>query len=123
MNWYLGVLKKYAVFNGRARRKEYWFFTLFNIIVAFVLGFADGMFGTFYPNAGIGLLGGLYALAVLIPGIAVMVRRLHDTNRSGWMALLLIIPLIGPIIIIVFMCLDSTPGENKFGPNPKESDA
>lgn len=69
MNWYLKVLKQYADFSGRARRKEYWMFVLFNIIFAFVLGFIDGLIGSFSPEAGIGVLGGLYSLAVFIPGL------------------------------------------------------
>ncbi len=77
MSWYLEVLKKYAVFDGRARRREYWMFFLFNVIIAFVLGFVEGIIG------GPGVLGLLYSLAVLVPGIAVSMRRLHDTGRSG----------------------------------------
>lgn len=119
MNWYLEVLKQYAVFNGRARRKEYWYFLLFNIIISIILGVIDGVVGSFSPETGIGLLGGIYALAVLIPGLAVSIRRLHDTNRSGWWLLLLLIPLIGPIVIIVFMATDSNPEENQYGANPK----
>ena len=82
MNWYLEVLKKYAVFGGRSRRKEYWYFFLFNILISIVLMIIDGLTGTLSLEAGMGLLGGIYALAVLIPGIAVTVRRLHDTNHS-----------------------------------------
>ncbi len=77
--------------------KEYWYFFLFNIIISIVLGFIDGVTGSFSPEAGMGLLGGIYMLAVLIPGIAVSVRRLHDTNRSGWWMLISLIPLIGAI--------------------------
>ncbi len=119
MNWYLEVLKKYAVFNGRARRKEYWYFFLFNIIISIVLGIIDGVTGSFSPEAGMGLLGGIYMLAVLIPGIAVSVRRLHDTNRSGWWLLILLIPLVGAIVLIVFLASDSKPEENQYGVNPK----
>jgi|SRR5690625_3294 len=119
MNWYLEVLKKYAVFSGRARRKEYWFFFLFNLIITFVLGFIDGFAGTFSVDAGIGLLGGIYALAVLLPGIAVSVRRLHDTERSGWWLLISLVPIIGFIVLLVFMVQDSTPGENRYGAHPK----
>ena len=119
MNWYLEVLKKYAVFSGRSRRKEYWMFVLFNIIVSIVLAIVDTMTGTMSAAYGIGLLGGIYSLLVLIPSIAVGVRRLHDTDRSGWWLLIALIPLIGAIILIVFFCIDSTPGENRFGPNPK----
>ena len=120
MNWYLEVLKKYAVFNGRARRKEYWMFVLFTIIINIVLGIIDGVVGTSGAVGTLGLLGGLYALAVLIPSIAVAVRRLHDTSRSGLWFLLILIPFIGAIVLIVFMAQDGTPGENQFGKNPKE---
>ena len=120
MNWYLKCLKQYADFNGRARRKEYWMFVLFNIIISFVLGLVDRLFGTFSSKAGIGILGVLYSLAVLIPGLAVTVRRLHDIGKSGWMILIGLIPFIGTIWFLVLMLLDSNPGENKYGPNPKE---
>ena len=113
MNWYLKVLKKYAVLSGRAQRKEYWMFFLFNFIIAFVLGFVEGLAG------GPGVLGSLYGLAVLIPGIAVSVRRLHDTNRSGWWVLISVVPLIGAIVLLIFMVEDSQPGDNRYGPNPK----
>jgi len=123
MNWYLEVLKKYAVFSGRARRKEYWYFVLFNIIISIVLAVIDGVTGSFSPEAGIGLLGGIYTLAVLIPGIAVAVRRLHDTERSGWWLLIALIPLIGAIVLLVFMVQDSKPEQNQYGANPKEATA
>ncbi|MBB6095335.1 uncharacterized membrane protein YhaH (DUF805 family) [Povalibacter uvarum] len=119
MNWYLDVLKKYAVFSGRARRKEYWFFFLFNFIASIVLAIVDSMLGTVNMTYGIGLLGCIYTLLVLIPGIAVGVRRLHDTDRSGWWLLIGLVPLIGVIVLIVFFVMDSTPGDNRFGPNPK----
>jgi uncharacterized membrane protein YhaH (DUF805 family) len=119
MNWYLKVLKQYADFSGRARRKEYWMFVLFNIIIAFVLGLIDGMTGMTATQAGIGLLGGIYSLFVLIPGIAVSVRRLHDIGKSGWMLLIVLIPVVGAIWMLVLMVLDSNPGENQYGPNPK----
>jgi uncharacterized membrane protein YhaH (DUF805 family) len=119
MNWYLEVLRKYAVFSGRARRKEYWMFFLFNLIISFLLGVIDGVMGTFSPEAGLGLLGGIYSLAVLIPSIAVTIRRLHDTGRTGWWFLLIFIPLIGAIVLLVFMVLDSEEGTNDYGPNPK----
>lgn len=118
MNWYLDVLKKYAVFNGRARRQEYWMFVLFNIIISVVLSIVDGMLGMSVAE-GVGLLGALYGLAVLLPGIGVSIRRLHDTNRSGWWLLIAFVPLIGFVVLLVFMVLDSTPGENRFGSNPK----
>lgn len=120
MKWYLDVLKNYAGFSGRARRKEYWMFTLFNIIISFVLGFVDGMIGSVNPTVGIGALGGIYSLAVLIPSLAVSVRRLHDVGKSGWMLLIALIPIIGAIWLLVLMVSDSKPEENQYGPNPKE---
>ena len=116
MNWYLDVLKKYAVFSGRARRKEYWMFALFNFIIAIVIGIIEGIIGT-------GFLGILYMLAVLIPCLAVSVRRLHDIDRTGWWVLIGLVPLIGAIVLIIFAVMDSTPGENQYGPNPKEATA
>jgi uncharacterized membrane protein YhaH (DUF805 family) len=113
MYWYLDVLKKYAVFNGRARRKEYWMFFLFNIIIAVVLGIVEGIVG------GPGVLGALYGLAVLLPGIGVSIRRLHDTDRSGWWLLIGLVPLIGAIVLLVFFVQDSQAAENQHGPNPK----
>ena len=120
MNWYLEVLKKYAVFSGRARRKEYWFFALFNVLISFVLGFIEVGMGL-VDKSGRGPLSGLYTLAILIPGIAVSVRRLHDTGRSGWWLLIALIPCVGAIILLVFMVQDSEPGPNQYGPNPKEA--
>lgn len=114
MNWYLKVLKQYAVFSGRARRTEYWMFFLFNLIIVFVLGFVEALVG------GPGVIGTLYSLAVLIPSIAVSVRRLHDTDRSGWWLLIALIPLIGTIVLLVFMVQDGKPGQNQYGANPKE---
>lgn len=120
MNWYIKVLKKYAVFSGRARRKEYWFFVLFNILISIVFSVIDVAVGSFSEGAAMGFLGGIYTLAVLIPSIAVGVRRLHDTDRSGWWFLIVLVPFVGGIIFLVFMVLDGKPGQNRFGPNPKE---
>ncbi|MEC9492142.1 DUF805 domain-containing protein [Flexistipes sp.] len=121
MNWYLEALKKYAVFSGRSRRKEYWYFFLFNLIIHFILIIIDTLTGTYNQEAGMGLLSTIYFFAVLLPGIAVSVRRLHDTNRRGWWILLSLIPIIGAIVLLIFMVQDSTPGENRFGSNPKEA--
>ncbi len=120
MNWYLAVLKKYAEFSGRSRRKEYWMFVLFNMIILLVLGFIDGAAGL-AGEMGVGPLYSLYGLAVLIPSIAVGVRRLHDTNRSGWWFLLVFVPFIGAIVLLVFFVQDSQAGDNQYGPNPKTS--
>ena len=113
MNYYIDCWKKYVEFSGRARRKEYWMFTLFNILAMIAAGVVDGIIGT------AGTIYGLYGLAALLPGLAVSVRRLHDTDRSGWWILIAFIPVVGAIILLVFTCLDSTPGENRFGANPK----
>ena len=121
MNWYLEVLKKYAVFSGRARRKEYWFFVLFNIIIALALTFIDFSTGLYDVESEVGLLGGLYSLAVLVPSIAVTIRRLHDTDRTGWWFLIAFVPIIGVIVLLVFTVFDSTPGDNQYGPNPKDA--
>ena len=110
MNWYLHVLKNFMEFGGRARRKEYWFFVLFNFIITVVLVVIDGVTGTASAAyGGFGVLSGIYTLAVLIPSIAVAIRRLHDTDRSGWWLLIVLVPLIGGIVFLVFMVLDSTP--------------
>ncbi len=118
MSWYLEVLKKYAVFDGRARRKEYWMFFLINLLISVVLIAIDSLIGTF-SQTGFGLPQGLYSLAVLIPSIAVTVRRLHDIGRTGWWILIGLIPVIGGIVLLIFMVLDSQPGVNQYGPNPK----
>jgi uncharacterized membrane protein YhaH (DUF805 family) len=119
LSWYLEALKKYAVFSGRSRRMEYWYFVLFNIIVGIVLAGIDALLGTFSSASNIGLLSGIYSLAVLIPSLAVTVRRLHDIDRTGWWILIGLVPLIGGIVLLVFALLDSTPGSNQYGPNPK----
>jgi len=124
MNYYLSVLKKYAVFDGRASRAEYWYFFLFNIIVSIILsilGKAIGVLNVTIGTAGseINILSAIYGLALFIPGLAVLVRRLHDVGKSGWMALISLIPLIGTIWILVLIIRDGTPGDNEYGPNPK----
>ncbi len=121
MSWYLAALKKYAVFSGRARRKEYWMFVLFYLIFTIVLGVIDSILGI--GEEGGGLLSGLFVLAMLIPSLAVTFRRLHDTDRSGWWLLIGFVPLIGSIVILVFMIQDSQPGENQYGTNPKATEA
>ena len=123
MNWYLECLRKYGVFGGRARRKEYWYFVLFNIIISIVLVFIDVETGSFSAEVGLGLLSGIYLLAVLIPSVAVTVRRLHDTDHSGWWFLISLIPIIGAIVLFVFTVQDSNAGENKYGPSPKAAEA
>jgi len=120
MHWYLDVLKsKYAQFSGRARRMEYWMFLVINVLVTIVLAIVDFTVGTFSATLGLGLLGGLYSLAVLIPSIAVTVRRLHDTDRSGWWLLIGLVPVIGFFVLLVFMFLEGTSGDNRHGTSPK----
>ncbi len=113
MNWYLKVFRQYADFSGRARRTEYWMFALFNIIIASVLMAIDLGLGTY------GALYSIYGLVVLIPGLAVAVRRLHDVGKSGWFLLVGLIPLIGAIWLLILMVTDSQIGPNKWGENPK----
>ena len=117
MNWYVDILKnKYAQFNGRAHREEFWMFALINFLICLGLAIIGHLIGLTF-------LQGLYSLAVLVPGLAVGARRLHDTGRSGWWQLLLLIPLIGLIIMIVFWVMESAPGDNMYGPNPRGSTA
>jgi uncharacterized membrane protein YhaH (DUF805 family) len=120
MNWYLKCLKQYADFSGRARRKEYWMFVLFNMIFAIVAMIIDNVVGTASPELGYGVFYGLYVLAVFIPGLAVAVRRLHDVGKSGWMFFIVLIPLVGAIWLLVLMVTDSQQGNNKWGKNLKE---
>ncbi len=112
MNYYLNALKKYAVFNGRMPRKEYWMFALFNLTIYIIFDILDKHLGTK------GTFTLLYSLAIIVPNIAAGVRRLHDINRSGWWMLYGIIPLLD-IVLIIFLVMDSQPGDNQYGPNPK----
>ncbi|EHM49525.1 MAG: DUF805 domain-containing protein [Yokenella regensburgei] len=118
MDWYLKVLKNYIGFGGRARRKEYWMFVLVSFILAAVISIIDRILGWEHSN-GEGVLTTIYGLLVLIPSWAVQFRRLHDTDRTAWWLLLLLIPIIGWIVILVFNCQSGTPGSNRFGPDPK----
>jgi uncharacterized membrane protein YhaH (DUF805 family) len=120
MNWYLDAWKNYFTFTGRSRRKAYWMFVLFNIIAAVLAGVLDSLLG-FAGENGYGPISGLYSLAVFIPGLALAIRRLHDTGRTGWWMLLGLIPLLGWIVLLIFFVTDSQPGANQYGPNPKES--
>ena len=120
MNWFLMALKNYVGFSGRSRRSEYWYFTLFYLVIAIVLSVLDGiLFGGSVDGKGTPVLSGLFMLAMLLPSIAVGIRRLHDTDRSGWWLLIGLVPLVGFIVLIVFFVQDSKPGDNRFGPNPK----
>ena len=114
MNWFLKVLKQYTDFNGRARRKEYWMYILFYAIFSYVAIMLDYLIGT------TSVFSGLYSLALLLPTLAVGVRRLHDIDKSGWMLLLGLIPIIGQIWLIVLFIQEGSPGSNEYGINPKE---
>jgi uncharacterized membrane protein YhaH (DUF805 family) len=118
VNWYLEVLKKYAVFSGRARRKEYWFFVLFNAIFAIAAMVLDNILGLAIEDVGYGPFYILYALATIVPGLAVSVRRLHDIGKSGWYILLAIIPCVGAIILLIFDLTPGDAGDNEYGPDP-----
>ncbi|MGW5275432.1 DUF805 domain-containing protein [Streptomyces sp. NPDC004044] len=113
MHWYLDVLKKYAVFSGRARRQEYWMYTLFTVIAIIIVAVLDAVLGT-QP-----IITAIYYVAVLLPTLGVYIRRLHDTGRSGWWVLFGIVPLVGPITLLVFTCLEGDRSENAYGPDPK----
>jgi uncharacterized membrane protein YhaH (DUF805 family) len=121
VNWYLEVLNKYAVFEGRARRMEYWMFNLISFIVSIAVGLGVGFVGALMglDRNVIMLLSFAYFVAVLIPSLAVSVRRMHDTGRSGWWLLIIVVPLLGAIVLLVFSVQDSEQGTNAYGRNPK----
>ncbi|WP_042011087.1 DUF805 domain-containing protein [Aeromonas fluvialis] len=118
MNWYISVLKQYAVFSGRARRTEYWMFVLCNVVVMLLLGMVDKLI-----SGDKEFISGIYSLAVLLPSLAVAARRLHDTDRSGWWLLLGLIPIIGTLVLIYFMVCNGQQGPNRFGDDPKAASA
>jgi uncharacterized membrane protein YhaH (DUF805 family) len=119
MEWYLEVLKKYAVFAGRARRKEYWFYTLFSVIISLFLTLVDKTLVSPNSEFGAGLLSIVYALGTLIPSLAVAVRRLHDTDHSAWWLLIVLVPIIGPLVLLYFFVQEGNPSQNEYGSNPK----
>lgn len=145
MEWMLMPWRRYADFSGRSRRKEYWMFALLNFIIFAVLYVimisvmgpsitetmmqAEVGMEPVQPPAGmmaglgiVDLIMGIYSLAVFVPSLAVTVRRFHDQDKSGWFVLLAFIPMVGGIVLLVFMCLEGTHGENRFGPDPKTAD-
>ena len=129
MNWMLLPYRRYFEFSGRSRRKEYWMFVLFQVLVSLAIGVVFGrtsymtgagmMTGNVMVQGPGGMVQNLFSLVSLIPGIAVSVRRLHDQDRSGWLLLLALIPFFGWFALLVFMCLEGTRGPNRFGPDPK----
>ena len=120
MEWYIKVIKSYSDFNGRSRRKEYWMFTLWNFIFALLAISLDYSFGIVYPSIGYGPLYIAYALFVLVPNIAVAIRRLHDTGKSGWMYLVAFIPIAGWIWLLILLIKEGDQGNNAYGEDPKE---
>ena len=132
MDWYLDAFRNYAVFTGRSRRAAFWFFQLFNAIVVFALVILASLLFALNGSEGLGVFGVLgfiiygvltiYGLAIILPALALSVRRLHDTDRSGWWYLLNFVPF-GNIVLLVFFILDSTPGQNQYGPNPKGAES
>jgi uncharacterized membrane protein YhaH (DUF805 family) len=113
MNSFLDAVRKYAEFSGRSGRREYWMFSMFFSLLVLALLIVDFMLGTYI------VLTGLFVLALMIPSVAVLVRRLHDTNRSGWWLLVQLIPFVGAFVLLILLCIDSTPGDNQYGPPPK----
>ena len=127
IEWGLMPLRRYADFSGRSRRKEYWLFVLLTLIVTIGVTLIGGiLFGSGDNQEAGGLLAlplmgllGLIWLALIVPSIAVQVRRFHDQDKSGWLVLLNLIPYLGALVVLVFMCLEGTRGPNRFGPDPK----
>lgn len=127
MKWYFQALRKYAVFRGRAGRKEWWMFGLIYLAVLFALKGIDILVGTFDSDSGLGLmrgfgvLSGLYVIGTIIPTIAVSVRRLHDTNRSGWWYFIIFIPLFGIAQLLLWMAQKGRSDDNRYGAPPQET--
>lgn len=126
MKWFLYVLKNYADFSGRARRKEYWMFTLFYIIFLVIAAILDNIFGLTFKiyntTLPYGVIYLVYCLALCIPSLAVLVRRLHDIGKSGWMMLISLIPVVGGIWLLILTCEDGVSGPNKYGEDPKKAE-
>jgi uncharacterized membrane protein YhaH (DUF805 family) len=118
MRWFVKCLQNYVTFSGRARRKEFWMFYLFYTIFGLVICFIQGLAGMEDP-----MLLGIYVLAMCLPAISVLVRRLHDIDKSGWWVWIAYVPVVGGIILLVFECMEGTKGTNRFGPDPKAVEA
>ena len=114
MNWFVGALQKYATFSGRARRQEFWMFMLFYVIFAVAAGVLDAILGTAFVS-------GLYSVALLVPYLAVAVRRLHDIDKSGAWIFISLIPIIGSIWFLILLATEGTRGSNNYGEDPKGS--
>ncbi len=118
MRWYLEVWQRYAEFSGRSCRMEYWMFALFSTIIAFVL-YVPGLLPQSQGSVLMLFFYAAYGLAALVPSFAVTIRRLHDTNRSGWWILIALVPIAGSLVLLVFLAIDGTRGSNRYGPDPK----
>lgn len=119
MSWYFKVLKKYAVFKGRACRREYWMFMLVNFVIYLVIGIIEGVVDSIV-EIDISIISLLYSFAILIPSIAVLVRRLHDTNHSGWWYFIIFVPF-GIIALLVLTIQIGQSGRNRYGLSPKRN--
>lgn len=119
MNYYLSVLKNYVTFTGRARRSEYWYFNLFNLIFLVLAAALDNILNLTISPLPYGVFYCLYGLFIFLPSLSVQVRRLHDVNKSGWFILIGLIPLIGAIWLLILYCTEGTEGDNEYGPDPK----
>jgi uncharacterized membrane protein YhaH (DUF805 family) len=121
--WFITALKKYAIFSGRARRKEYWYFILISLLIYSLLAIIENIYISatmdLIPNLPLGIISNVFALLILCPTLAVTTRRLHDTNRSGWWQLVYLIPIVGIVIMLILTSEDSVPYENQYGRNPK----
>ena len=120
MNYYIEAFRRYTDFIGRSSRSEYWYFILFNFITGLILGLVDIATGSYNFETGYGLLSGLYLLIIILPALAVAVRRLHDTSRSGWFLLIPLIPIVGSIVLIILFATASDNKKNAYGPVPKK---
>ena len=120
MDWFVTAIKRYAQFSGRAGRPEYWYFSLIYLLAAVILTVLDLIAGWYSRDAGIGLLSALFSIAVFVPSLAVTVRRLHDTGRNGWWTLVAVVPLVGIIVLLVFLAQRSDPAPNAWGDGPAE---
>ncbi len=119
MHWYLEVFKRFSDYSGRSRRKEFWYFMLFHFIILFSLASLQENYIDSKANDVFSVLLGVYLLIVFIPFFGVIVRRLHDSGKSGWYLFIYLVPIVGPITTIVLLCFDSEYGPNKYGDNPK----
>ncbi|OXB01108.1 hypothetical protein B0A75_05950 [Flavobacterium oncorhynchi] len=121
IEWYKKVVfENYANFSGRARRSEYWYYTLASVIISIILSTLDNFAGLTFGLADSGILSSIYSLLVFLPGLGVMVRRLHDAGKSGWFILVVLIPLAGVIWLLIVLCTEGNSGVNAYGPDPKD---